>query len=607
MTDEALSVNGAAKDTVRPSRIIQILAALTAAYLGVALYYAAISAFVADPAVAEGSRITSFVAAGAAVIFVALATQVRWRFGAALALSLSFIAQLAWAGWADPVPIDGDDTLVIQARTLTSHFLSTGEFAAEELYKSTSPTATLFYAVAIAVFGEDLTVLRMLTAALWTAQAWLVWRICEEVSELRSRGFAAALVFGLAPAIVVFGSVPSVEAVFGFFALLSVWLVLSHRRRGLALSAFLSGLLGAFAFLAHPSGVGYVAGLIAVLLVGLSWEKRWAGRWRMGMAVVACAVGFGLGVAPQAALNNSVEGGGFSIAPGPAIGLELAYGTNRAADGGHNAADVIDAQFDTARGPELRDADLAGRQLALDRISGDLQGHLTFAMTTKMAQIWGAPDDVLRSTTDRPGRDRGEFEATIVGAAAPDLIKGVFVGVLFLATLGALRLTLRSGGVRDPTRWVLVLVAVLCLAVAYSFLWARPRANLAFAPLLVLLAPIAFARLPRVMSARAEARSDAAAARAREEATERAFDLAEIHKPKPVDPAVANRSAEERLAMVLKGMSKPPRQDGEDEAPPSPAAAPVRPASPDGRAGGPAGPAQQAPQRPPRKKRDASA
>ncbi len=557
MTGGIGSVNGATQATVRPSRMIQILAALTAAYLGVALYYAGTKAF-------GTVDVTLYIAAGATVAFVALASQVRWRFGAVLALSLSFVAQLAWAGWASPAPIFEDESLLLQARTVALSIVQSGEFAAQELYESPSPSATMLYAVAIALFGEDLSVLRVLSAGLWTAQAWLVWRICEEVSELRARGFAAALLFGLAPAVVVFGSVPSVEAVFGFFALMSVWLVLSHRRRGLGLSAFLSGVFGAFAFLAHPSGVGYVAGLVAVLLVGLSWEKRWPGRWRMGMAVLACVGGFALGVAPQAALNYAIEGR-VSVAPGPAIGLELAYGTNRESSGGHSAEDSQTFGFDVAQGVELREAERAARGAAMERISADPEGFFVFAMTVKMRQVWDSTAEVLDSTTQRPGREPGEFEATAVGAAAPSVIDGVYLAILALATLGALRLTIRAGGVRDPTRWVLVLVAILCLASAYLFLWARPRANMAFTPLLVLLGPIAFAKLPRVVTARIEAREREAAEQAREEEKDKAFDLAQIHKPKPVDPEVAKRPAEERLAMVLKGMSKPPRPANEEE------------------------------------------
>lgn len=626
MTDGVVSVNGVARGAVRPSPMIQILAVLTAAYLGLASYYAASNAFATV-------NLTLYVTAGAVLVIVGLGSQVRWRFGGVLVLSLSMIAQLAWAGWALPEPQGENAELLVQARTLANWFVSNGEFAAAELHKSSSPSATALYAAAIALFGEN-AVLRVLAAALWTAQAWFVWRICEQVAELRSMSFVAALLFGLAPALVVFGGHLSMQAVFGFFALLSVWLLLSHRRRGLGLSAFLSGVSGAWAFLAHPSGLAFVAGLIAVLLVGLLWEKRWPGRWRMALALLASIGGFALGVAPQAALNYEIEGR-FSIAPGPAIGVELAHGTDMTGDGVLGERAKLELPFDgvaeielddlpsgqvlgqpvpirVQQAPARREADLLARAFAMDQISSDPKAFLIFAVTTKMQSLWTSADAVLQPTTSAQARgpNGDPFTDSVIASQAASVIDGVFLAVLVLSTLGAARLVLRGGAVRDPTRWVLIFVAVLCLAIAYVFLRAQPLAHLAFVPFLALLAPIAFAKLPRVMSVRAEARANAAAAAEREAERDKAFDLASIHKPKPVDPDVASRSPEERLAMVLKGMSKPPRPADETRGG-GQASAGARPGNATSAGEEPArsGPGRPkiAPIQPPRKGRDASA
>ena len=550
MAREAVSVNSVDASTVRPSRVIQALAILTTAYLGVAAYYAVASGVTN----LDFTLAVSFIAT---LAFVALASQVRWRFGAVLALILSFIVQMAWAGWIAPELIGYDQDLLTLAREIAAK-LRDGRLELALIYQSSSPSATMVYAMAIAMFGGDLT---FLSAGLWTAQAWLVWRICEEVSELRARSFVAVMLFALAPAVLVFGALPSVEAVFGLFALLSIWLVLSHRKRGLGASAALSGFFGALAFLAHPAGLGYVAGLIVVLLVGLSWEKRWPGRWRMSVAVFACLAGFGLGVAPQALLNKAVDGR-WSMAPGMAIGQELFYGTDITYGGDVGPSDKA---AEITRGLPLRIADRDLRAIAYEQISNDPNTFFLFAMTTKMEKIWGYERALLSPSRNAPNRSPEEFDSTVIGAAAPSLIDGVYLAIVLLAVGGALRLTIRGGAVRDPTRWVLVLVAVLCLATAHLFLRAHPRAHLAFTPLLVLLAPVAVSRMPRVVTVRQERREREAALEARKAEAEKAFDLAEIHRPKPVDPDIARRPAAERLANALKGMSPPPRpEDAED-------------------------------------------
>ncbi|MCI4663166.1 MAG: hypothetical protein MRY74_00455 [Neomegalonema sp.] len=564
MAREGVSVNGAGQSTVRPSRVIQALAALTTLYLAIAAFYAVSHA--AGAVYAGGQlKVSLLISIAAAVAFVALASRVYWRFGTVLALSLSFIAQLAWASWVEPEALPGtyNHQLLLNALSI-GKALQAGYLDTFKLHASSSPSATMVYAIASALFGGEGAFLRMLSAGLWTAQAWLVWRICEEVSELRSRGFIATMLFGLAPGLIVFGGQPSVEAVYGFFALLGVFLVLSHRKRGLGVSAFLSGICGALAYLAHPSGLAYVAGLLIVLLVGLLWERRWRGRWRMGMAFCACLLGFGVGAAPQGLLNVYHEGP-FSIAPGIALGEQLFYGSNKATEGDIRSSDTARRiGLEGEKFGSLRFTDLRAREAAFKAILSDVPGHVYFALTTKMKLIWSSEEGVLGPSRNAPKHSPTEFDASPAGQLAPGVINGVYLAILLMATLGAARMALRSGAVRDPTRWVLIFFAVLCLATAHVFMRAHPVAHLAFMPLLVLLAPISVARLPRVLSVRREAKEREAEALARRAEADKAFDLAEIHRPKPVDPEVAARSPEERLANVLKGMSKPPRPDSDE-------------------------------------------
>ncbi|MEL6979140.1 MAG: hypothetical protein AAGM38_10720 [Pseudomonadota bacterium] len=497
-----------------PSPTIMLLSALTASYLGVAVYYAALHAL-------EQGEAPLWAIAAAALAVIAVASQLPWRRGGvAMVLSVSFVAQLAWAGWVDPQPLGDIGSFWIEARGVAAN-LRAGDIERTllQLHASPQPSATFVYGLSVFAFGENLSTLRALTAGVWVVQTYLVWRIASEVSELKTRAFACALVFGLSPSLIVFGGLPSVEALFGLFALGAVYVMLSHRRRGLWQSASLSGTLVGLAYLSQPAGVGYLFGLLGVLVAGFAAASGPLQRGRMTAALLACLLGFAIGVAPQAALNYAVEQR-WSIAPGAAIGLGLLRGSDpdgRGAQTLQEAAPLIraeaaqsGAQYPEAE--ELRLVDLAAREIAGRRIAEDPSGFALYAATEKMQALWSSEQSVLEWSFKTPNAERNPLLQTEIGQLAPSIVGGAYLALLIAAAAGALRLLMRRGAVRDPTRWVLFYVAFLSIATAFAFFEVVERRHLAFTPLLALLAPLPFARLPQVEDRSFRGRLAAAAA-----------------------------------------------------------------------------------------------
>lgn len=563
-----------------PSATIRLLALLCAVYVAGALFYA--GGGIVDPM----QGFTLAIAAGT-VFAIMAAAQIRWAFGPFFVILVSVFAQAMWARLVPSAPLGEFAGLWREALSFAAG-LRGGEVDWSALRDHEAPAALALYGGAISLFGEDYDTLRQFVIALWTLQFALLWGVAAEISELRERSFAIVLVFGLSPTIVLFGAIPGVEAVFGVLALLSLYLVLSHRRLGLALSTMLSGVFAALAFLAQPTALGYGAALLALLLFGLLTARNWRLRGRMTLALAAFCVGLGLGYAPRVLINHEASGD-WSLAPGPALPAQLLHGVAAAAAPGEVAADrhvgFVDPAGAAVDGAQLRQAEDRAWDVALQRLSDDPLGIGRFAVTEKMRSLWSSDTEALRwGLGASPPSD--EPAVAFVQEYGERVLQGVFVGVLFAAFLGLIRLVVRRGAVRDPARWLLVLGAVVGLALTFLLLDARERLHLAFSPLLALLTPIAFARLPfvseaslarrRVRPARVRrarpAQSPAPPPRPAPAAGDaRPVAPAEAELPRATEPPgepapeaaeIAVMTMEDRLATVLRRMTKPPRPQG---------------------------------------------
>lgn len=537
------------REVARPSFAVAALAIFATAYLALAFgragAFAMTSTYYSEPLIAP--------VFAAALLAIAFAAQIRWRTGLLLVLMASFVAQLSWASWYGLEPLVGQDELWSQSRAFADNLLA-GDFDAllAGLHRSGAPSAVAAYGLGVVVFGDELGALRAISAGMWTLQTLLVWRIASEIAELRRAAFAAALVFGLSPTLIAFGALPSVEGFSGLLLLGGVWMVLSHRRRGLTLSVFLSGALLAVAFLAEPVAATMMFGVMVALLLGLVAARGWRARGRIFAAILAGVLGFAAAATPQALLNWRFDGA-ISIAPGPAIGEQLLFGLP---DG---AARLSEAGFDRVGvdgGPSLREADQAARRIAIDAILADPAGFFAYAVGPKLTELWRSEQAMLAWTAGSPALSPGDFEATAPGMYARPAVDGVYLAMLLAALLGFARLVLRGGAVRDPTRWILLLFGFLSLAAAHLVVEASARDNLTFAPLLALLAPFSVTRIAERARSRGPKRAVDGADAAVHAPAERAVDEDVDHDPRPMH----ERPVEERLALVLRRMSKPPER-----------------------------------------------
>ena len=431
----------------------------------------------------------------AAAFTLAAVSQIRVVGGVAVVMAMSFAAQIIWAAAAGTTPFGEAAVLWAEARRFAAGF------EASALVGASAPGAVAVWGAAIATLGDDIEILRVVAAAFWTAQTWLVWRIASAIPEMKRYALGAAAAFGLAPAAIAFGGVMSAEAVFGVFALAALYAMLSHRRRGLDVSAVLSGALAGVAFLIAPIAVAHLLGLAAVLTIAVARARATTIRWRFARALALLVVGFAAAATPFAILGSDHDGAR-AIVPSDNLGYRLLLGTNRETVHGYSMSDLERAGFiDPVTGAprvDSAEAEAEALEIALDRVAADPFGFFVFAVTDKMRRLWGSEREALSWSLESPGADRSAWLDGPTADAARLAADGVFIALLALAAAGAARLAFRSRLVADPTRWVMILAALLTLALAHLLLEARERHHIAFAPLLAVLAPLAVTRLYRV-------------------------------------------------------------------------------------------------------------
>ncbi len=572
------------------SPMVAVLALLTAAYLAFALWP------MADRLLnAPSGAVLAFV--GTILAAILLFARIGWRRYAGLVLLTVFLVQLNWSGWVDPRPIGDLATLWDDARKLSLSIWN-GAIDWSLLRDSNAPSALAFFGSVIFVVSDDLSVMRVLCAALWTVQTWFVWRIARLVSETRPVAGLAAALFGLAPAVMVFGALPSAEAFFGVLALGSVYTLLSYRRRGLVRSAALAGFLGGLAVLARPVGYGHLIGLTVIMLLAIGYLGGGRAKWRMGLAALGFWVGALLAAAPQVAIVTALDGSFPKGAPSIGVGYELYLGLDATSGGAYSEAISPAALADVGYGglqpAPPREADARAAAAAWRTVLDDPMGVARFLFSEKMTSLWSSHEQLLRWSVNSPTQIAADRQGALLGKVAPAAIDGAILALFIAGFIGALRLVARRGAVRDPSRWILLLVTFLAVAAVITVLEARDRNAFALLPFLAFIAPMATARMPRIVSTpvinvppeveRAPRRAPdrvtplpagLAALRAARAAKEPVGEKHEAMSKHPVErgelepspssgnetPAVAaDAPADERLARALAGMSKPKRR-----------------------------------------------
>ncbi|MBX2853577.1 MAG: glycosyltransferase family 39 protein [Rhodobacteraceae bacterium] len=464
------------------------LGVATTAYLALALFYATVAAVSTHGWLALG-------VAGGALLVLVILSHIRFRGDIALVMAASFCAQVLWGATMDPQPFGAFGVLWEQSRRLAD----LGFDGVEVLTRSASPGATAFYALVIAAVGDDIATLRLVSAALWSAQIYMVWRIAREITEIRGAALGAAALFGLAPATIAVGALVGPDALFGLFALSAVYALFSHRKRGLRRSTALAGALAGAAFLVRPVGGAFLVAVLIVLAVAAYRAQERQPQQRLAVSLITCVLGFMLTLAPFAWLAHAQDGR-YSVTPATSLGYQLLLGTNRDSIHGFSYRDLESAGFlsdGAAQGAiDPTDVELAAISIAADRVASDPVGFIGFVLTEKMRRLWSSEGEILNWTFDSPYLDRAPWVDASVVSMTRAAADGVLVALLASAAFGAFLLTRHATEIRDPTRWVLVFGVVLGLAAAHFIFEARERYHLAFTPLLSLMAPAILAWRP---------------------------------------------------------------------------------------------------------------
>ena len=529
--------------------------ALTICALVLAVYFANAVWRAVDFAARFADQV-AFVICLIAIAGIAIASQYHMRRGITLIIGASFLAQLFWAAWADPQPIDDLARMWDAARRL-SVGLASANIESGLLAESHAPSALVFYALVMTGLGDDVSSMRVVSALCWCAQIYLVWRIALLIPILRERATLAAGLFGLAPSLVVYGALPSIEAVFGTFALIGVYYFLKSRESAAIQDAFFAGLFFALAYLARPIGGAYCISAAAVL-VAVAHAANAERRKYMRMQAAVLLLGFAVGVAPLASFH-ALRSGAFSIAPGAALGYQFLIGANIAGGGGFS---------ETANGEDLRQVGIFGDntvspiaanrlaiQRAFERLAQNPFGFAGMAATEKIRRLWSNERELLTWGLNTASHAAANAVSSRIKStlAARHFVDGFYLAFILLTFLAFARLALTRGRfVTEPHSLIYILGLALGLVFAMVFLEARPRQHLPLTPLMALCGSFALAQinliripLPKFLLKRRHSKNAHDAQATRETKAE------SIHTQPPAA----------KLAHVLSRMSKPSRPD----------------------------------------------
>lgn len=401
----------------------------------------------------------------------------RWfRFWLILAIGLCL--SLAWAFFVESRPISD----FMGFHRLAQNIADTGEWL--RALDSKSPMTVAYFA-AFQTLVSGYATNYVAGALAWTTGCFLIYRAVEAhlQTAFRARLVCAGLAFY--PTFVVFAGVPSSEAVFFLLTGAAIW-SLSKAVAGPGSTrvgyAALTGVFLAMLYLTRMNGLILLVPCVYVLLAWCGSGDRTtgaphAGRLShrllapaaMGCAVVVAALAFG-GLA-------AVKGDGFRVTPSDSGGLLLLFGTNKASRGGYNLLDATLAGHG-AEDPAVRArAPARAREIALQRIVDDIPGFAAFALTDKVAQLWGRERPEIGRSIGPP--ERHVLVDARVLTSVVRLSDGAYrtVFLLFLASLIV--------QIIRPDRALIFGAVVLLYSLPHLFIEVQPRYHLTMTPYLI--------------------------------------------------------------------------------------------------------------------------
>ena len=337
----------------------------------------------------------------------------------AVLLPLTFLAMVLWGLFLESSPVSDFAAFHIHAAEFSSGMFSS-------LFGTKSPPTVAYYAVFHRLLGPALAANYIASAAAWTVgAAFVYWAARPFFSDARDARFLS-FSLALCPTFLVFSPVISSESVYFLLSAICAWLVSKHLT-GSGRFSYLyiaMGLVTACLFLTRTSGiVGLLVCLGLIAVGGTAYcegaedgpatpgPKSFRRRIGAGAIVVVSFVAVWLSFAytAPAVLPNALwptvsllGGPEMRITSTPWGSLSFLFGTSFDSMGRYNSADLELAGYTGESRLTRAEADRRAREIAVERIARDPVRFVGFALSDKVAQLWGRENGLyLAASGDR--------------------------------------------------------------------------------------------------------------------------------------------------------------------------------------------------------------
>ena len=443
------------------------------------------------------------------ILWLFLCYALSRTFGILTILGLSFAASLLWGFFLESVP--ASDFLNFYEGAV---HVSLGEF--DQLFAGKSATTVGYYAIFHWLPGPSNLTNYIASSVAWTGGAALTYRTLRHfVDDERKVLFVCAGV-ALCPTFLVFSPVVSSESVFFLLTAVCAWLTARHLtgRGPFPYLYILLGIATAALFLTRANGL--LGLFICIFAIGAGWRGSPANigegaiiskfqSVRHPLALCSIVVATFLVVWFAHGYLAWLSGHGFQATSSPYGSVNLIIGTSFHAEGRFNNADLELAGYKGANKLPFAQANEKARRIALERIEKNPIGFISFALTDKVAQLWGreftlylwALGDEQRINelnwlyflSAAPGLPVSEVIESVTHESQPLNLR---VWPLVIVSLdGVYRVTLLlflvmlAREVRRPSKLLVLGLIVLLLSLPHIIVEVRPRFHMAMTPFIV--------------------------------------------------------------------------------------------------------------------------
>ena len=428
------------------------------------------------------------------VVWLALCYSLSRVLGVMTVLALSFAAMVLWGLFLESAPVSDFRAYYVHAARLSSGVFSS-------LFSTKSPPTVAYYAVFHWLLGPTYAANYIASAAAWTGGAAFAYRAVRPlVCDARDARFVC---FGLAlcPTFIVFSPVISSESVYFLLSAICAWLISRHLTgRGPFPYLYLAmGFVTAALFLTRTNGI--LALMICLAMLGMwratslqEFDERASmpgsrrSRQRLAAHVIVVisfvAVWFSFAYMSPVVLPNSLwptmswfGGSELRITASPWGSLSFLFGTNFDAKGKYNAPDLELAGYSGENRLTHAEAEKRAREIAVERITSGPVRFARFALSEKVAQLWGRDYDLYDLASGR--RQRGSRLNLRTRSIAHASLDGVYRFTLLLFIVMLVR------EMRRPSHLLALGVIALFLSFPHVLLEVQPRYHLAMTPLII--------------------------------------------------------------------------------------------------------------------------